>query len=333
VPKGSPQYVRHHSLRHLRFIQFVRREMGLPETDELRVEVQSADGKSAKELRLKVTNRAPAYGIWPKTTTRLLEANIGYLRIPMMDDAAVGEMKNWMPRFRQTEGLVVDVRDNGGGSRDPLLLLHSYLSAPNDAPKVVNAAVYRLAEGFQDDHLEARFMYREEASIWSQPEREAIAAFKKNFRAQWTPPLGAFSEWHYLVLSRQKDFKGFYYDKPVVVLMNEKCFSATDIFLAGLKGLSNVTLAGRASGGGSARKVSVRLNGSNISVSLGSMVSFQANGRLFDGNGVAPDIVVEPEPAYFVGGRDNVIEQAVDIIRRRAAGKSRQEAESQHKQP
>jgi C-terminal processing protease CtpA/Prc len=41
------------------------------------------------------------------------------------------------------------------------------------------------------------------------------------------------------------------------------------------------------------------------------MVSFQADGRLFDGNGVRPDVVVEPTPEYHIGGVDNVLAEAV----------------------
>ena len=63
-----------------------------------------------------------------------------------MDDVAVAEIIEMMPRFRNTKGLVVDVRDNGGGSREPLRWLFSYLASDNDPPRVVNCARYRLYE-------------------------------------------------------------------------------------------------------------------------------------------------------------------------------------------
>jgi hypothetical protein len=46
------------------------------------------------------------------------------------------------------------------------------------------------------------------------------------------------------------------------------------------------------------------------------MASFQADGKLFDGNGIHPDELVEPVPEYYIGGRDNVLEEAVRRIRR-----------------
>jgi len=73
---------------------------------------------------------------------------------------------------------------------------------------------------------------------------------------------------------------------------------------------------GQASGGGSARAQSVEIASGRIELRLGSMVSFQSDGRLFDGHGVAPDIVAWPTPETFLErGKDNVIEQAVEFIR------------------
>jgi hypothetical protein len=47
------------------------------------------------------------------------------------------------------------------------------------------------------------------------------------------------------------------------------------------------------------------------------MVSFQADGKLFDGHGVHPDVVVEPTPQYYIGGEDNVLAEAVKRLTNR----------------
>jgi peptidase S41-like protein len=94
-----------------------------------------------------------------------------------------------------------------------------------------------------------------------------------------------------------------------------KSFSATDIFLAGLKGMKNVLLLGTPSGGGSAATQEIVLGATPLRLRIGSMASFQADGKLFDGNGIQPDVLVEPVPEYYIGGRDNVLEEAVKRIR------------------
>jgi C-terminal processing protease CtpA/Prc len=103
-------------------------------------------------------------------------------------------------------------------------------------------------------------------------------------------------------------------DKPVLILMNAKCFSATDVFLSGVKGLPNVTLLGTPTSGGSANVNTVSLGETPIRVRLGTIVSFQSSGKLFDGVGVEPDVLIEPEPDFFIGGRDNQLDGAVSLI-------------------
>jgi Peptidase family S41 len=315
VPKGSPQYVRRHCLRLLRDLDYLRGLMKLPKNAAVEVEVAAQDG-ARKRLTLPVATQSPIYGVWPRGGSRLLEGNIGYLRLSSLDEDAVAEISTWMPKFRDTEGLVIDVRDNGGGIRDPMRLLYSFLTSPEDPPRVFTVAAYRLHGAHRRDHLGQRFMYRADAEEWTGHERHAIATFASIFSPEWELPPGQFSDWHYMVLSRLHSETSYHYSQPVVVLMNAKCFSATDIFLAGLKGMNNVTLLGTPSGGGSAFAQSVTLGATPFRVRLGSMASFQTDGKLFEGYGVNPDMVVEPMPEYYIGGTDNVLEAAVRRIKR-----------------
>ncbi len=319
VPKGSPQYIRQRCLRLLLELDYWRTQLNLPKKDMVDLELTDTDGRLHKTLALPVASSPPAYGVWPPGGSRLLEGNVGYLRLPKMrKETSVLEIKRWMPKFRDTAGLIVDVRDNNGGERDALLLLYSYLAAPDDPPRVFTAAAYRLHPAHNENHLaEHHFMYRAGAAEWTPQERQAIAEFAKTFKPQWELPKGQFSDWHYMVLRRLDDPDVYHYDKPVIVLMNAKCFSATDIFLAGLKGVKNVTLLGTPSSGGSAFTQEVVLGATPLRLRIGSMASFQADGKLFDTNGIRPDVLVEPVPDYYIGGRDNVLEEAVRRIRDR----------------
>ena len=99
--------------------------------------------------------------------------------------------------------------------------------------------------------------------------------------------------------------------------MNGKSFSATDIFLAGLKGMKNVRLLGTPSAGGSAFSQEISLGETGLRLRIGSMASFQADGKLFDGNGITPDIVVVQGPEYFIGGKDKALDRAMNWIKSR----------------
>jgi hypothetical protein len=65
--------------------------------------------------------------------------------------------------------------------------------------------------------------------------------------------------WHRGLLFQSEDCgqviygaENYRYERPVVVPMNYQCFSATEIFMAGLWGVRDVTLLGTPSSGGSA---------------------------------------------------------------------------------
>jgi hypothetical protein len=314
VPAGSPQYQVRHGLRNLRYLQFFRGEMGLEQGPTVDVELINADGTSVQVVTMPVSDNFPTYGLWPDVgfVALRLDGNIGYLRLPAMNPAAVDVILSGLPGLLDTDGLIIDVRGNGGGSRGVLLELFPYLMTDEDPPHVANAAVYRSFSGFSEDHLVPRFLFRESSSVWNGAERAAIAQFRETFDPEWIPPAEKFSEWHYLAVSNEGRP---HYDKPVVVLIDSKCFSATDIFLGALKGWRNVTLVGTPSAGGSARRQTVTLPNSGVQVNLASMASFQPTGQLYDTRGVQPDVVVEPVPEYFLeNGPDPFLAKALEML-------------------
>jgi C-terminal processing protease CtpA/Prc len=79
-----------------------------------------------------------------------------------------------------------------------------------------------------------------------------------------------------------------------------------------------VTLIGTPSGGGSGCKVKYRLHNSLIRIQLSSMASFQPNGKLYEGNGIQPDIHIEPTPTDFIGKTDTVLDAAIQTISRKS---------------
>ena len=141
VPRGSPQYVRHRCLRLLGEIDYWRGVMNLPRKNTVEVELAGQKGGTRKRLTLAVAASPPAYGSWPPGGSRRMDGDVGYLRLAdMRRETSVPEIKRWMPAFRDTVGLVVDVRGNNGGERDALTLLYSYLASPGDPPRVFTAS-------------------------------------------------------------------------------------------------------------------------------------------------------------------------------------------------
>jgi hypothetical protein len=316
LPKGSKAYLEFYSTWMLRNIQFFRALKGMETKAEVEIRLESKDGKEAAKKRLDLVAGQGGLSPWPDRSTKIIENNVAYMRITSWSPGVEEEFDTWMERFKSTEGLIIDLRGNTGGNRNTFKGLFPYFRSETDPPVVGNAVKLRLNEEFTSlDLLTLRLMRPYDWDGWNPAERNAIAEFRESFQPEWTVPVNGFSDWHYWVLSRQSNPKAYHYENPVVFLMDRGSFSATDVVLASVKGLENITLMGTPSGGGSGAAFATTLVNSGLQVQLSSMVSFQKNGSLIDSRGIEPDIHVEPFPEFYVaGGRDVVLERAIELI-------------------
>ena len=148
VPRGSHHYRRRRCLRNMRNIQFYRRELKLAESEQVQFTLANAAGEEMKYDR-RLAEKRPLYGEWPRgKSSSILDNNLGYLRLEKMNGDAVDTVQKYMPEFEQTDGLIVDVRGNGGGSRLALMELAPYFLRHSDSPRIGNVAKYRLYEEF-----------------------------------------------------------------------------------------------------------------------------------------------------------------------------------------
>jgi len=316
--QGSPQNIRKTSRRNLRYVPLLRRQLGIDASDDVTLRLESADGGSKTKTTMSLSMRKPIFGAWPPTKSRVLEGELGYLRIDNMDSErkSLRELVKQMFEFRSTRGLIFDVRGNGGGTRHMLRTLLPFFMSPEEPPRIVNVAKYRLREDEPPDkpggYLDKRFLFPVACSVWSEAERTAVRQFAESFEPEWQPPSDGFSEWHYFVISRPRANEVDWYDRPVVVLMDSGCASATDIFLGAFKGLPNVTLLGTPSAGMSGRTRTVELS-PGFEASISTMCSFQPNGQLYN-QGIAPDRALEPIPTDWIGESDSLLDAAVELL-------------------
>ncbi len=324
VPRGSPQLVRRLSLEGLGEVGLLRQELGLAASETATVRLRSSDGLKHATRRLRLTNQRYGVAQVRSRSSRLLDRNIGYVRIPVMDDRLVEPLAAKIKSFRETRGLIIDVRDNGGGTYGVMRGIYGFFVPDNAGPHVTNIAAYRLGTEFAKDHIEYRPTYRADWGGWDDRERAAIRRAAASFKPEWLPPEGKFSEWHYMILSRERsgrsdpDTDYFFYDKPVVILSNAGSFSAADGFLNAFAELPQVTIVGEPSGGGSGATRQFQLPRSRLLVSLSSMASFRPNGKLFDGNGIDVDVAVKPKVEDFTTDADAVLARGIEVIHKKS---------------
>ncbi len=203
---------------------------------------------------------------------QILEDSIGYIRYESFGQSvSEGDLDYVLKRMQNTKGLVIDVRDNGGGSM---------------------ATIFRIMNRFVDKRVQIGNMQTKNGSDHNE--------FTKPVPFYVQPKKGKVQ-----------------YLKPIVVLINRGCYSATTHFAAFMSLLPNVTLVGDRAGGGGGLPVSRDLPN-------GWQYRFSATKQtLPDGsqieNGFDPDISVTTGPKEELEGKDAIIEKAIEVIKMEAA--------------
>ncbi len=195
-----------------------------------------------------------------------LREGMGYVRIPSFGNEGVGDgvdaALTALAAVGPVDGIVIDVRSNGGGSDT---------QAEEAAGRFIeNAAVYR------------RIRYK------GGPGHE-------DFGPELTStvsPQGA------------QRFTG-----RVAVLQNRGTFSAAEDFILAMRTRPDVTFIGDTTGGGSGNPIARELpNGWILSVPRWRQLT--ADGEVYEGIGLAPDLLASTDPA----GSDFILERAIQLL-------------------
>lgn len=205
-----------------------------------------------------------ASGMW----YRILEDNVGYLYYgSFTSDLGEGSLDQVLDRLAICSGLIIDVRNNGGGN---LTNVEKITSRFFNERQLVGYISHKVGPGHGD----------------------------------FSPLFPKYVESSDRVR----------YQKPVVVLTNRGCYSATNEFVSIMKSAPGVTVIGDKTGGGSGLPFSSELpNGWSVRFSASPM--FNA-GKEHIEFGVEPDIYVSMLPADKEDNKDTIIETARTILKK-----------------
>jgi hypothetical protein len=189
---------------------------------------------------------------------------IGFLAIYGWSDQHIPTLCHQvLEQMRDTRGLIVDVRLNGGGSED-------------------------LAEEVAGRFLEKEFVY-------------AFSQFRNG------PSHTNLTE----KLERRISSNGpWRYDRPVVLLIGQKCMSSNESFIAMMSGAQQVTVMGDHTCGSSGNPKIIHLP-LDMTVSVPRWIDYLPDGTPLDERGFQPQIVFDPSPGAFEGLRDDLLTAAL----------------------
>jgi len=197
----------------------------------------------------------------------VLDNTIGYLRYRSFGSRfSASQLDLVLARFEEADGIIIDLRDNGGGFGDLPLLMASRFADER-----------RLAYTFRVKNGPAHDDFTEPVEVYVEPEGE-----------------------------RQ-------FTKPVVILTNRMCFSATNFFVTIMQNFPHVTVIGDRTGGGGGTPASAELPNGWI-VRYSSTQTFTPDGFNVE-DGIPPDIRMDLTEADRLRGVDTMLERAMEEIK------------------
>ena len=154
-------------------------------------------------------------------------------------------------------------------------------------------------------------MFKLSNSKFSKDEKVAIKKFLINFDEK-VPfyDQTKFSDYYFL-LSTKSDYH-YHYDKEVVIIGDNRFFSAADVFLNAMKSFEKVKYMGFPFSGGSGAKRRYKLKNTRVKFYLSRMISLKRSGEMFERKTTLSDIKTKVTPGYFLKtSEDSILLQAL----------------------
>jgi carboxyl-terminal processing protease len=107
--------------------------------------------------------------------------------------------------------------------------------------------------------------------------------------------------------------RGQPYDGPVAILVDGLSASTSEIFAGGMKDVGRARVFGTRTAGAALPSIIERLpNGDGFQYAHANYIS--ASGATLEGQGVTPDVEIEPTRDDLMAGRDPVLQAAIEWI-------------------
>lgn len=224
----------------------------------------------------------------PPVVHSVLPGQILYIRWDIFDENTIGQFKKIFSTVDMTKinGILFDVRQNGGGSVSTLMQIISFLTPPNT----------KMSTGDVSPRITARTAsYREEYLNWD--------LIPSTDFGVWTPELAG------------PDTSGIFLNKPLVLLIGNGCFSACDILASTISTNKLAKIVGEPTSGGSGRPISFSLLNTSHSFRYSVLRKKITGETLIEGNGTKPEIYIPRLTQDIRDQKDYQLDQALKLFK------------------
>lgn len=223
--------------------------------------------------------------------SKILPGNIGLLKLTAMYNEVGAEkhiayINKQLDNLQNTNALIIDVRDNGGGFGE---------IGDSIVGRLIDQKVLRYKKQLKNSNQ----LY------YARPH------LLQDF-SQTDAKYNQYSEWVDSVIEPNTNAKK--YDKPVFVLVNERCFSACDTFVDSFSSNHLGEVLGTQSGGGTGYPLWIDLPWGMGNFRFSVMRGYSNHDRYLEGTGTISDIEVLPDVEGLKSGIDTQLLKVVNYI-------------------
>lgn len=227
----------------------------------------------------------------PLTEFRWIREGLAYVALNSFnDDKIVGEFKALLPELYKARGIIIDLRQNGGGSTDNGTAVLDYFTE-----KPLAGSAWRTRE------------HRASNKAWGRG--AALQGDTSSLNARYYLGTVWYSSFHDTLYPSE----GRKILVPTVVLIEHHTASAAEDFLVYANKAPHFTKVGRPTYGSTGQPLPFDLPGGGFARVCTKRDTYP-DGRDFVGVGIQPDILVEPTVKDLLNHRDGALEKAVEVL-------------------
>lgn len=276
-------------------------------------------------VRLSDAEKKAVAGPLPFDVRVFEDLGIGYIGLStwMKTEDPFQQMEQVMKAVKDTQGLVIDMRQNGGGVGTwGVLFANYFLPDADDERKGANDSwmerklsktVFRaLIPNLTEEQLEELFTTPEHMHyVLTQGFGMEITVEEVEERYFEN---GRFRPFDMRMLLNDRTNNVPTYTKPVYVLTDGGSYSTTDIFVTILDEFDRITKVGEPNGAGSGSPLPFTLPNSGLQVYVPHARAYPPHGSMIEGRPRSLDIPVSPQLSDLAEGKDTALTAAVRAL-------------------